>query len=83
MGLMPFNVGLVSIDYHPGIRSVRMVYEPDSEYDLSEILAYVHDMTGGTSRQVEIFEGDKLMHNIKHMGNAGWVNIAKGQGNGL
>jgi len=80
---MAFNEGLVSIDYHPGIRSVRLTYEPDSEYDLSEILAYVHDMTGGTSRQVEIYEGDKLMHNIKHMGNAGWVNIAKGQGNGL
>ena len=83
MGLMPFNVGLVSIDYHPAFRSVLMVYEPDSEYDTKEILAYVHDMTGGTSRHVQIYEGDKLMHDFKNMDKAGWVNIAKGQSNGL
>jgi hypothetical protein len=80
---MSYERGLVSIDYFTASREVRMVYEPDTEYDIKDILAYVHDMSAGRSTHVTVYEGDRLMHDMRQMGNAGWVNIAKQASNGL
>ena len=78
-----YNDGLISIEYATGIAAVRLVFVPDAPYDVRDVLAYVHDMSEGTSRHVMIYEGDTLVHNMKHIDQAGWVNIADGKGNGL
>jgi len=67
--------GLRSIDYLTATHSVVLVYEPDTPYDVKEIMAYVNDMTDGTTTSVMIYEADRLMCHMKLMGGAGWVDV--------
>lgn len=68
--------GLRSIDFSTVSRAVKLVYEPDTPYDLKEIIEYVTDMSEGRTDDVLIYEDKRLAHRLKRT-ETGWRAVDK------
>lgn len=74
--------GVLSVEVDVTNHAVRVIYEPDTPFDLDEVIAYVTDMTEGRSQTILIYEGVRLVHNLKRSGSC-WNDVATITMNGI
>ena len=55
---------LISINYDFMSHVATLIYEPDSEYDLTAIGEYVEDMTEGKCQIIDIYEGKEHAYRL-------------------